>query len=220
MSSAARVRVVLADDHTLVRAGLRKLLESMPEVEVVGEASDGLALLALVEELQPQLVLMDIAMPGLNGLEATARLVRARPDARVLILSMHQSEEYVRQALRNGAVGYMLKDAAPLELDLALRAVLRGETYLSPAVSRGVVSDYVQRLRDDDQPGNALTPRQREVLQLIAEGHSSKEIARRLDLSVKTVETHRSQLMKQLGIHEVAGLVRYAMRIGLISPDL
>lgn len=213
------VRVLLADDHTLVRAGLRKLLEAMPEVEVVGEASDGLALLALAAQLRPTLVLMDIAMPGLNGLEATARLARQSPDIRVLILSMHQNEEYVRQALRHGAAGYLLKDAAPMELDLAIRAVLRGETYLSPAVSRGVVSDYVQRLRGEETPGTQLTPRQREVLQLVAEGHSTKEIARRLDLSVKTVDTHRSQLMKLLDIHEVAGLVRYAMRVGLISPD-
>ena len=213
------VRVLLADDHRLVRAGLRKLLEAMPEVEVVGEASDGLALLALAAQLRPTLVLMDIAMPGLNGLEATARLARQSPDIRVLILSMHQNEEYVRQALRHGAAGYLLKDAAPMELDLAIQAVLRGETYLSPAVSRGVVSDYVQRLRGEETPGTQLTPRQREVLQLVAEGHSTKEIARRLDLSVKTVDTHRSQLMKLLDIHEVAGLVRYAMRVGLISPD-
>mgnify|MGYP003644728207 CR=1 FL=1 len=213
-------RVVLADDHTLVRAGLRKLLESMSEVTVVGEADDGLALLAMVQELQPDLALLDIAMPGLNGLETAARLSRNAPGLRVLMLSMHQNEEYVRQALRNGAAGYMLKDAAPMELALAIRAVLRGEVYLSPAVSRGVVSDYVQRLRSDESSGSGLTPRQTEVLQLIAEGHSSKEIARRLSLSVKTVETHRSQLMKQLGIHEVAGLVRFAMRTGLVSPDL
>lgn len=214
-----RLRVLLADDHTLVRAGLRKLLESITDVEVVGEADDGLALLQLAEQLQPNLVLMDIAMPGLNGLETTARLTKAQPGVRVIILSMHQNEEYVRQALRNGASAYLLKDAAPLELEFALKSVLRGETYLSPAVSRGVVSDYVQRLRADEQPGDALTPRQREVLQLVAEGHSTKEIARRLDLSVKTVDTHRSQLMKQLDIHEVAGLVRYAMRNGLVSPD-
>ena len=214
-----RLRVLLADDHTLVRAGLRKLLEAVPDIEVVGEADDGLALLTLAEQLQPNLVLMDIAMPGLNGLEATARLIKAQPEIKVLILSMHQSEEYVRQALRHGASAYLLKDSAPVELELALKAVLRGETYLSPAVSRGVVSDYVQRLREDAPHGNQLTPRQREVLQLIAEGHSTKEIARRLDLSVKTVDTHRTQLMKQLDIHEVAGLVRYAMRTGLISPD-
>ena len=212
-----KTRVVLADDHTLVRAGLRKLLESLPDIEVVGEASDGLELLALAERLQPQLVLMDIAMPGLNGLEATGRICSAWPEMRVLILSMHQNEEYVRQALRHGATAYLLKDAAPLELEFAIKAVLRGETFLSPAVSKGVVSDYVQRLRSDDQQADPLTPRQREVLQLIAEGLSTKEVARRLDLSVKTVETHRSQLMKQLDIHEVTGLVRYAMRVGLVT---
>ena len=217
MTGAPRLRALLADDHTLVRAGLRKLLESVPQIEVMGEADDGLELLALAERLQPQLVLMDSAMPGLNGLEATSRLTRMLPGVQVMILSMHQNAEYVRQALRNGAVAYLLKDAAPLELELALQAVLRGETYLSPAVSKGVVSDYVQRLRSDDAPSDALTPRQREVLQRIAEGQSTKEIARQLNLSVKTVETHRTQLMKQLDIHEVAGLVRYALREGLVS---
>ena len=212
-------RVLLADDHALVRAGLRKLLESVPDLQVVGEVGDGLALLALVAQLQPDLVLMDIAMPGLNGLEATARVMKEWPQTRVLILSMHQNEEYVRQALRHGAAGYLLKDAAPLELDQALAVVLRGETYLSPAVSKGVLNDYVQRLRSDEAPAAQLTPRQREVLQLVAQGLSTKEIARRLELSVKTVETHRSQMMKQLDIHEVAGLVRYAMRVGLISPE-
>jgi len=214
-----RVRTVLADDHTLMRAGLRMMLESMEEIEVVGEAEDGRALLALAEQLQPGLILMDIAMPGLNGLEATASLTKSRPETKIVILSMHQNEAYVRRALRSGAVGYLLKDSAPVELSLALKAVLRGETYLSPAVSRGVMSDYVQRLRADDQPSDALSPRQREVLQLLAEGYSNKEIARRLDISVNTVDTHRSQLMKQLDIHEVTGLVRYAMRNGLISPD-
>jgi DNA-binding NarL/FixJ family response regulator len=211
------VRTLLADDHNLVRAGLRKLIESIAEIEVVGEAGDGSELLALAETHRPGLVLMDIVMPGLNGLEATARLTRSNPETRVIVLSMHQSEEYVRQALRHGAAGYLLKDAAPMELELAVRAVLRGETYLSPAVSKGVVSDYVQRLRADERPGNVLTQRQREVLQLVAEGQSTKEIARRLDLPVKTVDTHRTQLMRQLDIHEVAGLVRYAMRNGLIS---
>lgn len=211
------MRVLLADDHTLVRAGLRKLLESMPDINVVGEAGDGLALLALAEQLQPHLVLMDIAMPGLNGLEATARLVKAMPGIRVMILSMHQNEEYVRRALRHGAVAYLLKDSAPMELELAITAVLRGETYLSPAVSKGVLDDYVHRLREDDQPGEHLSPRQREVLQLIAEGLSTKDIARRLDLSVKTVETHRTGLMRQLDVHEVTGLVRHALKLGLVT---
>lgn len=214
-----KIRVLLADDHALVRAGLVKLLEAMPNIDVLGEASDGLQLLELAQILHPDLVLMDIAMPGLNGLETTARLLKAAPGTRVIILSMHQDEQYVRQALRVGTVGYLLKDAAPTELNLAIHAVMRGDTYLSPAISRGVVSDYVTRLRKDDENQIPLTPRQREVLQLIAEGRSTKEIAQRLDLSVKTVDTHRTLLMKQLDIHEVAGLVRYAMRIGMISPN-
>lgn len=213
------IRVVLADDHVLVRAGLRKLLELIPDLVVVGEADDGLALIAQVSELQPDLVLMDIAMPGLNGLEATARVIKNWPYVRVIILSMHQNEGYVKQALRHGAAGYLLKDAAPLELEVALQTVMRGETYLSPAVSQGVMSDYVLRLRSDQPPGALLTPRQREVLTRIAQGQSTKDIARQLDLSVKTIDTHRSQLMKQLDIHEVAGLVRFAMREGFISPE-
>ena len=213
------LRTLLADDHTLVRAGIRKLLESIAEIEVVGEAHDGLAVVNMALELKPRLVVMDIAMPGLNGLEATARIVKADPSVLVLILSMHQIDEYVRQALRHGAVGYLLKDSAPMELEMAVKALLRGETFLSSAVSKGVLHDYVERLRSDVESVGQLTPRQREVVQLIAEGHSTKEVARRLDLSVKTVETHRTQSMKQLDIHEVTGLVRYAMREGLISPD-
>ena len=213
----APLRVMLADDHTLVRAGLHKLLDAIPSVAVVGEAGDGQTLLELAAQHHPDVVLMDIAMPGLNGLEATARLLHDNPAVRVMILSMHQSEEYVRRALRLGAVAYLLKDAAPMELELALAAVMRGETYLSPAVSKGVVSDYVQRLRGDDQAGDPLSARQREVLQRIAQGLSTKEIARQLDLSVKTVETHRTSLMKVLDVHEVTGLVRYAIKIGLVS---
>ena len=213
----APLRVMLADDHTLVRAGLHKLLDAIPSVAVVGEAGDGQTLLELAAQQHPDVVLMDIAMPGLNGLEATARLLQDNPAVRVMILSMHQSEEYVRRALRLGASAYLLKDAAPMELELALAAVMRGETYLSPAVSKGVVSDYVQRLRGDDQAGDPLSARQREVLQRIAQGLSTKEIARQLDLSVKTVETHRTSLMKLLDVHEVTGLVRYAIKTGLVS---
>ncbi len=212
-----KLNVVLADDHALVRAGIRMLLEAMPEVTVLGEASDGAHAVALVEQLQPNLVLMDIAMPGLNGLEATARISRQWPHIRVLVLSMHQDEQYVRQALKMGASGYLLKDSATAELALAMRAMARGETYLSPGASQGVLTDYVQRLRSDDGAQVHLTPRQREVLQLIAEGCSSKEVAQRLNLAVKTVETHRTLLMKQLDVHEVAGLVRYALRVGIIS---
>ena len=212
------LNVVLADDHALVRAGLRMLLEAMPGITVLGEASDGHQAISLVAQLAPQLIFMDIAMPGLNGLEATARIVRQWPDVKVVMLSMHQDEQYVRQALKMGASGYLLKDSATTELALAVQAVRRGETYLSPAASKGVLTDYVQRLRNDTAPVVRLTPRQREVLQLIAEGCSTKEVAQRLDLAVKTVETHRTLLMKQLDVHEVAGLVRYAMQTGIIFP--
>lgn len=212
------IRVVLADDHALVRAGLVKLLESMPEVTVMGEAGDGLQLLALAAQHKPHLVLLDIAMPGLNGLEAAARLQQSAPDTKVIILSMHQEDQYVRHALRSGARGYLLKDSAPLELQLAIQAVVRGDTYLSPAITKGVMSDYAQRLRNEEVQEVPLSPRQREVLQLIAEGLSTKEIAQRLELSVKTVESHRTLLMKQLDIHEVTGLVRYALRKGIIAP--
>lgn len=214
------IRVLLADDHTLVRAGLRKLLESLPEVEVVGEADDGRKALVLAAELQPDMVLMDLSMPGLNGLEATARLTKSWPKMRVLVLSMYQNEEYVRQALRNGAAAYLLKDAAPRELAQALQAVLAGETYLSPSVSKSVAGGDTRALRNTPAPSEQLTPRQLDVLRLVAEGLSSKEIARQLDVSVKTVDSHRTSLMKQLDIHEVTGLVRYAIRTGLISSGL
>lgn len=211
-------RIVLADDHILVRAGVCKLLESMPAFQVVGQADNGRQVLELAEQLQPDLVLMDLSMPGLTGLEATARLRKAWPKIRVVILSMHQNEEYVRQALRNGAVAYLLKDAAPQELEQALHAVLRGETYLSPAIAKNISA--TQTPLQANAPTAQLTPRQIEVLRMVAQGFSSKEIARALDLSIKTVDTHRTSLMKQLDIHEVTGLVRYAIRTGLIPSGL
>jgi DNA-binding NarL/FixJ family response regulator len=162
---------------------------------------------------------MDIAMPGLNGIEAVAHLTREHPRVRVLILSMYQNEDYVRQALRAGAAGYLVKDAAPVELELALKAVMHGETYLSPAVSKSVVDDSLRRGSEAPTPFERLTPRQREILQLVAEGHSTKDIARLLDLSVKTVESHRTALMKTLDLHDVAGLVRYAVHVGLVTPQ-
>ena len=210
-------RVVLADDHTLVRAGLRILLESLDGIEVLGEAGDGLTLLTLVERFEPDVVLMDIAMPGLNGLEATARVVQRWPHIRVLILSMYESEEYVNQALANGAAGYLLKDSAPAELHIAIQTILSGRLYLSPVVSQDMLGAYVGALRGDRPASVPLSPRQREVLKLVAQGQSTKEIARLLDVSIKTVETHRSRLMRQLGIHDVTGLVRYAIRMGLVT---
>lgn len=213
------IRVLLADNHTLVRAGLRALLENISGIQVVAEAGDGLEALQLVAVHQPDIVLMDIAMPEMNGLEAAACVVKEYPHVRVVILSMHANEEYVLQALRTGAVGYVLKDAGPSELELALKASFRGETYLSPAVSKHVVADYVRRVGDASSSLEQLTSRQREVLQLIAQGRSTKEIADLLYISVKTVETHRMQLMKRLEIYDVAGLVRYAIHIGLVSPN-
>jgi len=212
------IRVLLADDHALVRAGIRSLLNAMDEVEVIAEASSGEEAIELVAQNQPDVVLMDIAMKGITGLEAAARMRSRNPEVRVVILSMHSGEEYVLQALRAGAAGYLLKDAATGELELALRSVMRGESWLSPAVSRQVVEGYVQRAGGEQAP-EVLTARQREVLRLVAGGKSTKEIAFLLNLSVKTVETHRAQIMERLGIRDVAGLVRYALRTGLVPPD-
>jgi DNA-binding NarL/FixJ family response regulator len=213
------LRVILADDHTLVRAGLRSLVEQLKDVTVVAEASNGHEVLSLTATHHPDVVLMDITMPGMNGFEAALRLRKDHPQVKIIILSMHASEEYVLQALRAGASGYLVKDSAPLELGLALQSVARGETYLSPPISRQVVDNYVQRVGQGDQPLAHLTGRQREILQLIAEGSSTKEIARKLNVSVKTVETHRAQLMERLDIHDVAGLVRFAVRHGLVGTE-
>jgi DNA-binding NarL/FixJ family response regulator len=214
-----QIKVLLAEDHTLVRAGIRALVQKLEEVDVVAEAGDGREALRLIETHHPDVVLMDIAMSGLNGLDATARITKEFPNVRVIILSMHANEEYVLQALRAGAVGYLLKDAGTAELELAIRSVAREETYLSPAISKHVVSDYVRRMGGEPSSLERLTRRQREILQLIAEGHSTQEIAQMLSISVKTVETHRSQLMERLDIHDVASLVRYAIRVGLVTPN-
>lgn len=213
------IRVLLADDHTLVRAGVRGLLEGLAGVEVVGEAEDGHEALRLSDQLRPDVVLLDVGMPGLNGLEVAGRLATLDSSIRVLILSMHTSEEYVLRALRAGCAGYLLKRSAVSELEVAVRAVARGETYLSPAVSKQVVDDYVGRTGGATDPLEALTPRQREVLQLVAEGHTSKEIAEQLGLSFKTVEAHRAQIMERLGLQDLAGLVRFAVRVGLVIPE-
>ncbi|OUL30325.1 response regulator transcription factor [Nostoc sp. 106C] len=213
------IRILLADNHTLVRAGLRALLQNIEGIQVIAEAGDGREALRLIAEYQPDVVLMDIAMPEMNGLEAAAHVVKEFPQVRVIMLSMHANEEYVLQALRIGAMGYLLKDAGISELEVAIRAICQGETYLSPAVSKHVVANYLQRVSDESSSLTQLTSRQREILQLIAEGRSTKEIAELLYISVKTVETHRMQLMKRLDIHDVAGLVRYAIRMGLVISD-
>jgi DNA-binding NarL/FixJ family response regulator len=213
------VRVLLADDHVLVRTGIRLLLQKTEGVDVVGEADDGRRAVALALELRPHIVLMDISMPNLNGLEAAAQIRRECPEVRVIILSMSADEAHVLQALRAGASGYLLKDASPDELSLAIQAVMRGDTWLTPRVSRQVVEGYVGRLSQGETTLDALTPRQREILQLIAEGQGTKEIAFKLGLSVKTVETHRAQIMERLNIRDVPGLVRFAVRSGLVSSD-
>ncbi len=212
------MKVLLADDHHLVRTGIRMLLEKIPGVQIVAETGDGRSALELIERHQPDVALLDITMPGLNGLEVAARTSRVSSRTRVIILSMHADEGYVAQALRAGVAGYLLKDAVATELDLALVAVSRGESYLSPAISTKVVSAFLRAGGDHDDPLATLTARQREILQLIAEGRSTKEIAADLNVSVKTVETHRAHLMERLEIYDVAGLVRLAIRTGLVEP--
>ena len=218
--STTQIRVLLADDHKLVRAGIRSLLENLPEVEVVAEASDGREAIRLVEQNEPQIVLMDLAMPGLNGLEATRYLTRTFPEVRVLILSIYADEEHVYQALRAGAAGYLLKGAATEELELAIRSVGRGETYLSPPVSKPVIMEYIRRTNVGMTSRDQLSPRQAQILKLIAEGMTTKQVAMELAISIKTVETHRSALMMRIGVHDVAGLVRYAVKVGLIDLHL
>jgi DNA-binding NarL/FixJ family response regulator len=215
----SKTRILLTGKHALVRAGIRSLVQNMPEVEVLGEASDGYEALQLIKAHQPRVVLMDIAMSGMNGLEATARVSKEFPEVRVLILTEHSSEEYVLHALRAGAAGYMLTDATSSELEFALRSVAEGKDYLSPAISRYVVADHRRRAGEDASPREQLTLRQREILQLIAEGHSTNDIARMLHLSVKTVETHRAEVMRRLDIHNIAGLVRFAMLAGLVVDN-
>jgi DNA-binding NarL/FixJ family response regulator len=212
-------RVLLADDHALVRAGFRSLLESIAGVHVVADTDNGLDALRLTERHRPDIAILDISMPGMNGLEATARISVDFPTVRVIILSMHANEEYVLRALQAGAAGYLLKDAHPVELEMAVEAVSRGDTYLSPPVSRHVIDDYVRRVSDDHSPLDSLTPRQREVLQLIAEGNTTRQMAQMLGVSVKTIETHRAQLMERLDIHDIAGLVRFAVRTGVVSAE-
>jgi DNA-binding NarL/FixJ family response regulator len=213
------VRILLADDHTLVRAGIRSLLEATEGMTVVAESGDGREALELIVKHRPDVALLDIAMPGLSGLEVARRSAQESPRTKVIILSMHADATYVRQAMRAGAAGYLLKGAAVVELPFAVQSVMRGEKYLTPQVSKTVVEGFLREGEEDAGPLEGLTDRQREILQLVAEGRSTKEIAKTLDLSIKTVETHRTRIMDRLGIHDVPGLVRFAIRAGLVSPD-
>jgi DNA-binding NarL/FixJ family response regulator len=212
------LRVILADDHALVRAGFRALLREMG-LTILAEASNGHEVIQLVAQHQPDAVLMDIAMPGLNGLEATAELTRQFPNVRVVIISMHANIEYARRAMQAGAAGYLLKNAKAAELETALTAVAQGEVYLSPAVAKFVAADYARGGPGDDPSRVRLTPRQLQILQLIAKGYTRKQVAEKLGISVKTFDTYRAQLIRHLGIADAAGLVRYATQMGFVTPD-
>lgn len=215
------IRVVLADDHLIVRQGLRALLEAPGGFEIVAEASDGAEALEAVERTTPDAVLLDLSMPGLNGLEALRRIKEMRRPPKVLVLSMHATNEYVRAALRAGADGYLVKGSGIGDLSAALRSVLEGEQFLSQQVERAALLDLLDgpKQTDDLDPLAGLTPREREVLQLIAEGHSNKSIAQKLELSVKTVDGHRTRVMNKLDLHEATALTRFAIRHGLVSPN-
>jgi NarL family two-component system response regulator LiaR len=212
------IRIVIADDHQLIREGLRGLLDREPDMEVVGEAQDGRAALGLVADLSPEVVIMDVAMPDLNGIEATRKVIAAFPAIRVIALSMHSDKRFVAGMLKAGASGYLLKDCAFSELASAVRTVAAGKVYLSPGIAGLVAEEFAGRFAPD-RPALPLTDREREVLQLIAEGQATKRIAARLGLSVKTVETHRRQMMDKLGLHSVAELTKYAIREGLTSLE-
>ncbi|HST90501.1 MAG TPA: response regulator transcription factor [Ktedonobacterales bacterium] len=215
----AKVRVLLADDHTILRAGLKMMLNAQPDIEVVGEASDGRQVVVEAQRLLPDVILMDITMPEVNGIEATRQVKRLLPETRVLVLTMHENEEYLFQMLRAGAAGYMLKEAADTELISAIRVVSSGRFYLSPSAQTMMVSDYLQRVRTGEERDSygALTEREREILKLVAEGYTNAQIGERLFISPKTVDTHRTHIMDKLNLHSRAELVKYAMRRGLLE---
>lgn len=219
----SKIRVMLADDHTILRQGIRMLLEAQEDMEVVGEAVNGRDAVEKARVLHPKVILMDISMPELNGLEATRQVKRESPEIQVVILTMHESEEYLVQILQAGATGYVLKQAADRELIEAVRIASRGDTYLYPKIATRLVSDYLRRVEtnqpdEHDAAYESLTAREREILKLIAEGHTNKEIAEILVVSVKTVENHRYSLMNKLNAHDRGELVKYAIRVGLIQP--
>lgn len=214
-----KIRILLADDHTILRAGLRMMLNAQPDMEVVGEAQDGRQAITEAQRLQPDVVLMDITMPDMNGIDATRQIKRMLPETKVLVLTMHENDEYVFQALRAGAAGYMLKEAADTDLISALRVIQSGQFYLSPMAQSVMVGDYLQRVRTGEEKDSysSLTEREREILKLVAEGFTNNQIAEQLVISPKTVDTHRTHVMDKLNLHSRAELVKYAMRRGLLE---
>lgn len=214
----ARVRILLADDHTLVRQGLRKLLEERPDWEVIAEAGDGREAVRLAEQHKPDVAILDVAMPLLNGIEATRQITRRTPATRVLVLSMHADEAYVTQILQAGATGYLLKDSADVDLVKAVGEAARGKSFFSPAIARVMLDDYVRQLADKGVTDryDSLSEREREIFQLIAEAKTNKEIAALLNVSPSTVETHRAHIMEKLDLHSAAEIVLYAVRRGVI----
>lgn len=215
------VRIIIADDHTLMRQGLRALIAAQPDMEVIAEAGDGRTAVSLARNLGADVIIMDISMPDMNGIEATRQITAEHPATKVIGLSMHSDRRFVAQVLRSGASGYLLKDCAFDELTRAVQAVTAGQTYLSPGIAGPVIEDYLRRVGEADRvEGNSpLSEREREVLQLLAEGRSTKQIAGMLQVSGKTVETHRRRIMEKLGIFSVAELTKYAIREGLTSED-
>ena len=214
-----KVRILLADDHTVMRSGLRLLLERQPDFEVVAEAEDGRQAVALCEQIHPDVVVADVAMPNLNGIEATRQITSSLPGTVVIILSMHSDETYVLRALRNGARGYLLKDSAEADLIAAVRAVSEGKSFFSPTVMRMLLDDYVRQLQEKgiEDSFELLTGREREILQLVGEGKANKDIAALLNLSLHTVETHRTRILQKLNLHSTPELILYAVRKGLVS---
>ncbi|RMG98942.1 MAG: DNA-binding response regulator [Chloroflexi bacterium] len=214
------IHIILADDHHIVRQGLRALLEAEPDFAIVGEAGDGLSALQMTEKHKPDVLIVDLMMPGLDGLEVTRQVHQSMPQTRIIVLSMHANEAYVAQALRNGATGYVLKDASAVDLARAIRAVIAGQKYFSPPLSEDAILEYMERFHNAaHDPYESLSRREREVLHLVVQGHTNAEIAQILSISPRTVEAHRARMMRKLGLHSQTDLIRFALQRGILPQD-